>query len=72
MTKDDLFKTFQQMFPDWAEGVINCKKIGSKCIVIYYPNDVSYVFLYVDRFNWQFGTKYFRKMPVTKKKEEEM
>lgn len=80
MNKEELFKVFEDMFPDWARKAICYKKIGSKTLAIKFVTSVegnkvyeeSRVFLYNDPNNWQFGTKLWRKRPekLQKKNKE--
>lgn len=63
MGKEQLFRKFWIMFPDWAAKATSYKKIGSKCLAITFKSGISRVFLYVDENNWQFGTKLWRKRP---------
>lgn len=85
MSKEELIKIFKEMFPNWGNMVKSYKKIGSRALAITFHTYMnsresgvvcdeehnSKVFLYYDEFNWQFGTKLFRKKPVKNHKEEE-
>lgn len=79
MSKEQLFEKFTEMFPEWAERVVNYKKIGSKCLAIKFiqfgetvtdQTEISRVFLYDNPDNWQFGTKLWRKRPKRLKKKD--
>lgn len=84
MNKEELFKAFQELFPEWAKLATSYKKIGSKTLAITFDTwthpgleekkEVSRVFLYVDQNNWHFGTKLWRKRPekIEKKVKEEV
>lgn len=76
MNKEELFKAFQELFPEWAANAHSYKKIGSRVLAITFKitheyenidrsldEDVSRVFLYNNQNNWQFGTKLWRKRP---------
>lgn len=63
MNKDELYKAFLELFPHWEGEVEKYKKIGSKALQIR-TRFRSYVFLYYDEKNWQFGTKLWRKRPA--------
>ena len=76
MNKEELFKAFQELFPDWAAHVHSYKKIGSKVLAIEFgfkdkseTERISRVFLYDSQNNWQFGTKLWRKRPEKTKKK---
>lgn len=81
MNKEELFKAFCWLFPEWGDRVKGYKKIGSKTLAIEFYDHVtptgavseqtsSRVFLYNNPDNWQFGTKLWRKRPerIEKKK----
>ena len=75
MNKEELFKAFQELFPDWARMVTGYKKIGSRVLAITFvtrdlESEESRVFLYVNPNNWQFGTKLWRKRPDKLKKKK--
>lgn len=77
MTKDELFGVFKIMFPEWAKTVTSYKKIGSRTLAITFcngPKDPKYsrVFLYIDKDNWQFGTKLWRKRPDVVNKNSDL
>lgn len=63
MNKEQIFEAFKKMFPQWAANVVSFKKIGSRCLAIFFNDNTSLVFLYIDENNWQFGTKLWRKRP---------
>lgn len=81
MNKEELFKAFCSLFPDWKNRVKNYKKIGSKTLaIVFYDHitptgavseqTISRVFLYNNPDNWQFGTKLWRKRPERIGKKE--
>lgn len=82
MNKEELFKAFVALFPNWETSVISYKKIGSKTLAIKFSRqslleetdqndtEISRVFLYIDPNNWQFGTKLWRKRPDKLQKKD--
>lgn len=74
MNKEQLFKKFEELFPNWAKKAFSYKKIGSKTLAINFVtsvegnkvNEESKVFMYYNPNNWQFGTKIWRKRPDKK------
>lgn len=70
MTRLDIYKGFEDLFPDWVEKVESYKKVGSKTISLKMKNGRSLVFLYNNPNNWNFGTKPWRKKPEPIQKKE--
>ena len=73
MTKEMLFDEFRSYFPEKAQNVVECKKIGSRTISLRIKNeDKTKVFLFYNSDNWSFGTKIWRKIPdnIYKNKKE--
>lgn len=73
MSKEELFKVFSCMFPEWGKMATRYKKIGSCVLAIWFVDpetgkEGSRVFFYRNRNNWQFGTKLWRKRPERKGK----
>ncbi len=71
ISRNELLDQFKKMFPNYADDVISCKRLGSRAIAIKFKNDQnngndsvkSRVFLYINENNWSFGTKLWRKRP---------
>lgn len=75
MRADDIFHTFEKMFPIYAAKVVKYERIGSRMIELTFKNEEqpNLYFLYTSDINWNLGTQPYRRKPdpnYDKKKEE--
>ena len=68
MRKEDIYKVFTNMFPEYEDRVVSYRKIGSKMIGLEMEGGLKLSFLYMGHNNWNLGTKPWRKKPTPLRK----
>lgn len=63
MLKSEIFGSFCNLFPNWAQNVTSYKKVGSRTISLHFIDGSSLLFLYRNPRNFSFGSKIWRKRP---------
>lgn len=63
MKINDIYDAFKNLFPNFEDHVINYEKVGSRMIKLYFDDQQIKYFLYTNSFDWNFGTKPYRRRP---------